>query len=138
MLRGNFQLYNESGNLKLFSEPNGGQKGAVFFKNRQVMRPFPRVKDVKVSSATELPFTDEEVSEMVFSDHHEGEVDGAVRKVSENCGTKRWKNKSRATRRLRLGFKRRLKKQICLAPFLIRWTPTSSICLWSRTTRQTV
>lgn len=72
MLRGNFQLYNESGNLKLFSEPNGGQKGAVFFKNRQVMRPFPRVKDVKVSSATELPFTDEEVSEMVFSDHHEG------------------------------------------------------------------
>lgn len=72
MLRGNFQLYNESGNLKLFSEPNNGQKGAVFLKNRQVMRPFPRVKDVKVSSSTELPFTDEEVSEMVFSDHHEG------------------------------------------------------------------
>jgi len=69
MLRGNFQLYNESENLKLFSEPNGGQKGAVFFKNRQVMRPFPRVKDVKVTSATKLPFTDEEVSEMVFSDH---------------------------------------------------------------------
>ena len=78
LLRGNFQLYDSHENLKLFSEPNGGRKGAVFEASRQVMRPFPRVKDVKVSEGADpevaagFKLTDADVSSMVFTDHHEG------------------------------------------------------------------
>ena len=85
LLRGNFQLYDEDANLKLFSEPNGGRKGAVFEANRQVMRPFPRVKDVKVSTDTERinSLTDADVSKMTFCDHHEG----ALIRVYHAAGT---------------------------------------------------
>ena len=36
LLRGNFHLFNEQDDLKLFSEPNGF-KGVVFEKNKKVM-----------------------------------------------------------------------------------------------------
>ena len=48
LLRGNFQLFNEVGNLKLFSEPNDGRKGVVFENNKKVMDAFPRVKSIVV------------------------------------------------------------------------------------------
>jgi hypothetical protein len=76
LLRGNFLLYDESGdNLKLFSEPsNNGRKGVVFENTRKVMDAFPRVSNVSVSREGKLsvPLTNSEVEKCVFYDHHEG------------------------------------------------------------------
>ena len=71
-LRGNFRLYDEEGPLKLYSEPNDkGQKGAVFVRNKNVMKCFPRVKCVNVSEKDKdinLP----DVTKTLFFDNHEG------------------------------------------------------------------
>ena len=73
LLRGNFQLFNEAGNLKLFSEPNDGRKGVVFENNKKVMDAFPRVKSLIVSDNELLgDLTDDIVAKSVFYDHHEG------------------------------------------------------------------
>lgn len=73
LLRGNFQLFNEVGNLKLFSEPNDGRKGVVFENNKKVMDAFPRVKSLIVSDNELLgDLTDDIVAKSVFYDHHEG------------------------------------------------------------------
>jgi hypothetical protein len=73
LLRGNFQLFNEVGNLKLFSEPNDGRKGVVFENNNKVMDAFPRVKELVVSDGEAVgDLTDEMVAQSSFYDHHEG------------------------------------------------------------------
>ena len=74
LLRGNFQLFNEKGDLKLFSEPSDrGLKGVVFEKNKKVMDAFPRVKHVTVSADTEMNMlSDTDVQKGRFYDHHEG------------------------------------------------------------------
>jgi hypothetical protein len=70
-LKGNFRLYDEVGNLKLYSEPNDkGQKGSVFVRNKNVMKCFPRVKSVKIDSEKDLNLPD--VTKTLFFDNHEG------------------------------------------------------------------
>jgi hypothetical protein len=72
LLRGNFHLFNEQDDLKLFSEPNG-LKGVVFEKNKKVMDAFPRVKDIVVNEDGPISkLSDEVVSKSTFYDHHEG------------------------------------------------------------------
>lgn len=73
LLRGNFQLFNEMGNLKLFSEPNEGRKGVVFENNNKVMDAFPRVNELVLSESNPVgDLTDEMVEKSSFYDHHEG------------------------------------------------------------------
>jgi hypothetical protein len=75
LIRGNFLLFNEKGDLKLFSEPSDtGRKGVVFEKNKKVMAAFPRVKSEVVSAETDMDtyFTPESVEKGRFYDHHEG------------------------------------------------------------------
>lgn len=73
LLRGNFQLFNEVGNLKLFSEPNDGRKGVVFENNKKVMDAFPRVKSIVVFDNEIVgDLTDDIVAKSAFYDHHEG------------------------------------------------------------------
>lgn len=78
LLQGNYLLYDERENLKLFSEPSQtGRKGVIFENNTKVMDAFPKVQEIVVQQDQSLEefaahFPKDASEKGCWYDHHEG------------------------------------------------------------------